>query len=298
MFHLQNHSLDKLSAAYLLPVVPAVVAAASGSLVASVLPPDYAFITLCVSCAMMGAGIALSLIVITLFFLRLSVHKLPTREVIVSSFIPLGALGQGVIGIVNFGVVARNVLPAVGFADAAAGNVGFVMCTVLGLALWGLSVWWFVHAVGSVSIRVLSVKKALPVNIGYWGFIFPVGSFTVATSALGSALPSVFLNVVSVVCLVAMAILFLGVAAVTGRAAWRGELKAPCLQDVVPPPVAPVTGHGEATLDSSMPNVAKDARETGRGGARDLDVEAGVANEHRVEEKDARSNVEAEIVQT
>jgi len=199
---------------------------------------------------------------------------------------------------VNFGVVAQNVLPAVGFADAAAGNVVFVMCTVLGLALWGLSVWWFVHAVGSVTIRVLSVKKALPINIGYWGFIFPVGSFTVATSALGSALPSVFLNVVSVVCLVAMAILFLGVAAVTGRAAWRGELKAPCLQDVVPPPVAPPKGRGEATLHSSMPGVAKDARETVRGGARDLDVEAGAANEHAVEGEDARSNVEAEIMQT
>jgi len=95
MFHMQNHSLDALSAAYLLPVVPPVVAAASGSLVASVLPPDYAFITLCVSCAMMGAGLSLSLIVMTLFFLRLSMHKLPTREVIVSSFSRWELSGRG-----------------------------------------------------------------------------------------------------------------------------------------------------------------------------------------------------------
>ena len=48
-FHYHQLSLEHMTAAWLLPIVPAVVAAASGGLVASTLSPDLAFVTIAVS---------------------------------------------------------------------------------------------------------------------------------------------------------------------------------------------------------------------------------------------------------
>ena len=48
-FHYHQLSLEHMTAAWLLPIVPAVVAAASGGLVSSVLSPDLAFVTIAIS---------------------------------------------------------------------------------------------------------------------------------------------------------------------------------------------------------------------------------------------------------
>lgn len=54
MFTRQKHTLETLSAIWLLPVVAAVVAAASGGIVAAVLPPHYARMTLIISYVIWG----------------------------------------------------------------------------------------------------------------------------------------------------------------------------------------------------------------------------------------------------
>lgn len=48
-FYYHQLDLEHMTAAWLLPIVPAVVAAASGGIVASVLSPDLAFVTLTIS---------------------------------------------------------------------------------------------------------------------------------------------------------------------------------------------------------------------------------------------------------
>ena len=73
--------LEKLTAAWLLPVVPAVVCGASGGIVASVLAPDRAQITLLVSYVLWGFGMLLAVLVMALYFHRLAIHKLPNSEV-------------------------------------------------------------------------------------------------------------------------------------------------------------------------------------------------------------------------
>ncbi len=117
MFHVHTISLDKMTAAWLLPIVPTVVAAASGALVSTTLSPEHAFITLMVSYALWGVGMSLSFLVMAIYIHRLAVHKLPTSEVIVSAFLPLGPLGQGAFGIIEMSQSGRTVYPAVGFTE-------------------------------------------------------------------------------------------------------------------------------------------------------------------------------------
>ncbi len=81
MFHLHVLSLDNMTASWLLPIVPAVVAAAAGGTVSAVLPPAHALTTLAVSYMLWGMGMGLSLMVIALYMHRLAVYKLPNVEV-------------------------------------------------------------------------------------------------------------------------------------------------------------------------------------------------------------------------
>ncbi|KAJ6168147.1 voltage-dependent anion channel [Penicillium chrysogenum] len=49
--------------------------------------------------------------VIAIYLMRLMLHKLPATAVIVSTFLPLGPLGQGSYGIQKLGSVSRTVSP-------------------------------------------------------------------------------------------------------------------------------------------------------------------------------------------
>ena len=199
MFQLHEISLDKMTAGWLLPIVPTVVAAASGGVVASVLSPENAFITLLVSYALWGVGICLSFLIMAIYIHRLAVHKLPSSEVIVSAFLPLGPLGQGAFGILKIADVGRHVFPVVGFTGiAGAGDIVYVFSTIICLLLWGLGLWWLVHGISSVIIRVRTAG-GLKYNMGFWGFIFPLGVYTAATMQLGLAIPSAFFNYLSLV---------------------------------------------------------------------------------------------------
>lgn len=91
--------LSSASAAWLLPIVSCVVAAASGGIVAEALPhPQYALGTIITSYVLWGIGVPLALMVMVIYLLRLMLYKLPPKALIVSMFLPLGPLGQGGYG--------------------------------------------------------------------------------------------------------------------------------------------------------------------------------------------------------
>ena len=91
--------LSAMTAVWLLPIVSCVVAAATGAIVADILPnPQHALWTVIASYVLWGIGVPLAMMVITIYLLRLTLHKLPPKAVIVSVFLPLGPLGQGGFG--------------------------------------------------------------------------------------------------------------------------------------------------------------------------------------------------------
>lgn len=83
-----------MTALYLIPVVAVVIAATSGGLVAGALPnQNHQLWTLVISYILWGIGSPLSWIILTLYFLRMTLHKPLSREVIVSLLLPIGPLG-------------------------------------------------------------------------------------------------------------------------------------------------------------------------------------------------------------
>jgi len=229
MFNVHHLSIEKMTAGWLLPIVPTVVAAASGGYVATVLNPDDAFVVLITSYCLWGLGLGLSFMVIALYFQRLALHHLPEAEVIVSAFLPLGPLGQGSFGIIQISQAGKKVFLENDLVrQAISSEVVFIVSVIVGLLLWGLGLWWFFHGITSVLVRCIRGK--IPFNMGFWGFIFPFGVFTSSTVAISKALPSAFFSYLAMVFIVALVILWLYVAAGTLKKAFDQSLfVAPCL---------------------------------------------------------------------
>ena len=231
MFHIHELSLESMTAVWLMPVVPTVVCAASGGVVAPFLHPSHAVAVIVVSYMLWGINTGLAFMIMALYFHRLSFRGLPNAEVIVSAFLPLGPLGQGAYGIIELAKASKLVLwkqvQVPGMEQA--GNTILAISVLVAIMMWGLGLWWLVHGVTSVLIR--AIAGGLRFNMGFWGFIFPLGVYTAATIALAEILPSSFLSWLAVIFIILLVLLWLGVAAGTARGAINRELfNAPCLE--------------------------------------------------------------------
>ncbi len=156
-----------MTAAWLLPIVAPIVASASGSIVASVLPnPQHALWTLIISYILWGTGVPLALVVLVIYFQRLTLHALPPREVIVSVFLPLGPLGQGGFAIQNLGLVAVQVFAKTGTLQSTTTNAGeilYVLGWLVATVMWGFGLVWLFFAAASIT------RSRFPFNMGWWG---------------------------------------------------------------------------------------------------------------------------------
>ena len=186
-----------MTAAWLLPIVAPIVAAATGGIVADVLSDaERAVWTVVVSYILWGTGVPLAMGLLVIYFQRLTVHKLPAREVIVSVFLPLGPLGQGGFAVMQLGKVAARIFTETRTLNTVAGNAGEILYVVgwlVALVMWGFGVVWLFFALASIS------RSRFPFNMGWWGFTFPLGVFTVSTTTLGKEMPSVFFDVLGTV---------------------------------------------------------------------------------------------------
>lgn len=225
MFTRQDHSIEKMTAVWLLPVVAAEVAAASGGLLIPYLSAAEGFPMLIVCYAIWAFSVPLALSFLVILLLRLSLHKLPHRDVAASSWLALGPVGTGALGLLLLGADAPRVcaaagLPAIGAVAEGIGVIG-------GAILWGYGVWWLALAVMATA-RYL--RDGMPFNIGWWGFTFPLGVYSVATLALARATHLAFLMSTGALLVVCLAIFWLIVVARTLHGAWHGYLfVSPCL---------------------------------------------------------------------
>lgn len=227
MFTRQQHSIEKMTAVWLLPIVAAEVAAASGALLAPHLPASEAFAVLILGYVLWAYSVPLALSVLVLLVLRLALHKLPEREMGASAWLALGPIGTGALGLLLLGRNAPPVFAANGLADI--GDAASAIGVIGGLMLWGYGVWWLALAVIKT---VHYLRKGLPFNLGWWGFTFPLGVYTLATLALADATHLSFFGVSGGALVVCLAAFWLLVASRTARGAWQGHLFfAPCLRD-------------------------------------------------------------------
>ncbi|WP_137973612.1 TDT family transporter [Pseudomonas sp. F(2018)] len=239
MFTRQSHALEKMTAVWLLPIVaPEVAAGAAGGL-APYLDPASARLMLAVGFVLWGMSLSLAFSLITLVLLRLALHKLPDTDFAATSWLPLGPLATGCLGLLTMGQDAPAAFA--GTAMAGAAEVASGLSLVGGLALWGAGLWWLVTA---IFFTRHYIRDNMPFNLGWWGFTFPLGVFTLATFELERLTELRFFALVGLMLAVQLAAVWLLVLQRTLRGVWHGELfEAPCLSG----PNAPA--HGVFTAD-------------------------------------------------
>ncbi|QXZ12572.1 TDT family transporter [Pseudomonas sp. AO-1] len=226
MFTRQEHSIDQMTAVWLLPVVAAEVAAASGGLLAPHLADAHAqLVVLITSYVLWAFSLPVAFSILTILLLRMALHKLPHENMAASSWLALGPIGTGALGMLLLGadapaIFAANGLPGIG--EIAAG-VGLVA----GITLWGFGLWWMLMA---LLITARYLRDGIPFNLGWWGFTFPLGVYSLATLKLASTLSLGFFSVVGCVLVSLLAVMWLIVGKRTVQGAWRGELfVSPCI---------------------------------------------------------------------
>lgn len=179
---------------------------------------------------MWGLSVPFAMSVLVIYYQRLALHKLPPREIIVSSFLPIGPLGMGGYTIMYLGSVSRTVFPQVDFFHdlTIAGDVFFINGVFIALIMWGFGLLWFCFALASCH-----KLRPFPFNMGWSGFTFPMGVFSVCTIEFGVQMPSLFFKVLVTIFSAAVIVLWCIVMAGTVRGAIDGRLfHAPCLANL------------------------------------------------------------------
>ncbi|KAI1296030.1 sulfite efflux pump SSU1 [Xylaria venustula] len=185
--HLKVTDLEKMTAGWLLPIVAPIVAAATGSAVASVLDPSRALVVILTSYAILGTGLPTALAVIVIYLMRLTTKKLPPAEHMISTFLPLGPLGQGGFAAQKLGEQALRVFPITHTLSkiGQAGEILYAIGFLTAIILWGFGLVWLFFAVLSVT------RQRVPFSLGWWALTFPLGVFATSTLTMGTNLPSV-----------------------------------------------------------------------------------------------------------
>ncbi|MFJ4590169.1 TDT family transporter [Pseudomonas moraviensis] len=226
MFTRQEHSIDQMTAVWLLPVVAAEVAAASGGLLAPHLTDAHAqLIVLTTSYVLWAFSLPVAFSILTILLLRMALHKLPHENMAASSWLALGPIGTGALGMLLLGGEAPAIFTANGLPGV--GEIASGLGLVAGVTFWGFGLWWMLMA---LLITVRYLRDGIPFNLGWWGFTFPLGVYSLATLKLASILNLTFFSVFGTALVILLAAMWLIVGKRTVQGAWRGELfVSPCI---------------------------------------------------------------------
>jgi len=226
MFTRQDHSVEQMTAVWLLPMVAAEVAAVSGGLLAPhLVAPQMQMMVLVLSYVLWALSVPIAMGVIVILLLRLVLHKLPHASMAATSWLALGPIGTGALGLMTMGDAAPAILRAQGLEQYSATFTGVGL--IGGLLLWGYGLWWLSIA-ALITLRYL--REGLPFNLGWWGYTFPLGVFSVATVKLGVDLHLALIGGLADVLIGTLAVIWLIVGTRTALGAWHGTLfSCPCL---------------------------------------------------------------------
>lgn len=157
--------LSTITALQMFPVIGTVVASATAALVADVIPNnEQALVTIIIGYILLGVGLPTALFILVMYWQRLTIHKLPPREVIVSCFVPLGPMGMGSFALMKLGAAAMKVFPQTKTIHPLAGDLAYNFGVLFSLLLWGFALLWLFLAIATIWHC-----RGFPLNIGMWG---------------------------------------------------------------------------------------------------------------------------------
>jgi C4-dicarboxylate transporter/malic acid transport protein len=179
MFTEQSHAFERVTAVLLLPIVAPEVAASSAAALAPHLATQTAQLVVGAGYLLWAISVPLAFSVLTVVFFRLVIHKLPHRDLGPSSWLTLGPIGTGALGLLTLGQAAPAAFAGTTLASVAviARDFGLIGA----LILWGAGLWWLAVA---LLFTLRYRREGLPFNLGWWGFTFPLGVYTATTLSL------------------------------------------------------------------------------------------------------------------
>ena len=227
MYNRQQHELQSMTAVWLLPIVACEVAAATGGLLLPhIAVGQQALGILLGGYVLWGISVLPAFAILTILMLRLALHKLPSKELAISSWLALGPIGTGALALLILGAQAPQVLAVID--QQSLGLFCQQAGIVVSLILMGFGLWWL----GIALLTTLKhAKTALPFNLGWWGLTFPLGVFTLAVLNLAQQLHVSFIQSIGYALAVFLIMLWLVVVTKTAQGFYRGSLFfSPCLK--------------------------------------------------------------------
>ena len=227
MYQRQTHSLQNMTAVWLLPIVACEVAASSGGLLVAQLPvSEYSAGILLGSYVLWGISVLPAFAILTILMLRLALHKLPAKELAISSWLALGPIGTGALALLVLGEQAPTVLATIGFVEM---GIIFQYAGILAsLILLGFGLWWFGIA---IMTTLYYVTQDMPFNLGWWGLTFPLGVFALAVLNLAQQLDLAVIYTLGYTMAGVLLLLWILVLSKTLQGFYQGHLFfSPCLE--------------------------------------------------------------------
>ncbi len=227
MYRHQEHALQQMTAVWLLPIVACEVAASSGGLLLGHLAADtHAVAILLGSYVLWGVSVLPAFAILTILMLRLVLHKLPEKELAVSSWLALGPIGTAALALLVLGHQAPTLMASLGLVQL--GQLFQQTGILASLILLGFGLWWLGIA---VLTTLHHAKQDLPFNLGWWGLTFPLGVYTLAILTLAQQLNLAFLYAVGYAFATILMLLWSLVATKTAQGFYQGHLFfSPCLK--------------------------------------------------------------------
>jgi tellurite resistance protein TehA-like permease len=173
-----RHDLPPGSAtpAWLLPIVPPMVSAATGPQLIPHLAAGQPRETMLLGCyAMFGISLLATMLILPLIFSKLVHHKVGVATATPGLFLVLGPLGQSVTAVNKLGDVAQGVVSP----QLSATLKPFAV--VYGTPVLGFAMIWLLMA---SLIVAEAVRKGLPFALTWWAFTFPVGTCVTGATEL------------------------------------------------------------------------------------------------------------------
>lgn len=176
MFTQYDVEPDAAFGGWLMPVVPPMVAAATGALLVPHMAAGAGRQTMLYGCyAMFGLSVVASLNIIAMIWARLTLYGTSGSARVPTLWIVLGPLGQSITAA---GLLGANAALAVepGLAEDMRS-----FAILYGVPVWGFAVLWIALA---TSLTLRTLRRGMPFALTWWSLTFPVGTFVTGTSQL------------------------------------------------------------------------------------------------------------------
>lgn len=195
---------------WLMPLVPPMVSAATGTALLDHLPAGELRATLfALLCAAFGIALLATVVVLPAIWQRVVRHGPGAPTTVPTLWIVLGPLGQSITAAYHLTGVAPPALPG---QDPAVLRALFL---AFALPVWGFALLWLALA-GALTVR--QVRAGLPFAPTWWSFTFPVGTLVTGTTALAHATGLVLFSVATGALLLLLLVAWSIVAVATTRA--------------------------------------------------------------------------------